>query len=145
MLSLGFLAILCTLTGCKGGSSPAAAEVGEPSSVSGKVSIKTGGPLVGAEVTFQPVTDPKERQGARFQGWATTDKDGAFSVRARSASHKPGLVPGKYKVTVGLPEGMASPPGLAAKIPEAYRSISTTPWEVEIHAQDNVLEPRILE
>jgi hypothetical protein len=103
--------------------------------VSGKVLLPGGEPAAGAVITFHPQDPPGKRM-------ALAEKDGTF--RLGTFGKDDGAIPGRYVVTVEPPP---NPPVGAKKhaplsIPKRYRDEETSPWRVEVKAQEqNVLPP----
>ncbi|MBX9624741.1 MAG: carboxypeptidase-like regulatory domain-containing protein [Gemmataceae bacterium] len=94
--------------------------------VSGVVLKDDGQPFPGVHVTFWPTTDT-----AKFQTlpYGMTDLSGKFDLRMADPA-KPGIPSGVYKVT------LTALPGTSKDlIPEKYRNLDTTPWEVVVQGE----------
>jgi hypothetical protein len=124
---LGLVAL--ALAGCRDYTAPAPPGY----SVKGKIVMANGSPLILGRVEFSPVHLSAGREGA-----AEIAPDGTFQLVGANK-----LLPGKYKVTVE-PISYRTGQGrvnTTQKVPEAYLEPETTPWEVEIRAEDNNLPP----
>jgi hypothetical protein len=118
------------LAGCNGPHNPPATYP-----VCGKVLLSNGKPAFPAAITFYA----KDKPGN--DGMALTDPDGSFVLGTFCKDD--GAIPGRYAVTVeALVLGTASgknPPHLT--IPKQYLSEGTTPINVEVKEEDNILPP----
>lgn len=113
-------------------------------SVTGKVTAG-GAPLSGYLVSFV-AADGKGTGG----GTANVGSDGAFSLETLDG--RPGCEPGKYKVVIrpgqdAMLEAMKNmkprskgTPKMESKVPESYGAATTSPKEVEVKAQSNVID-----
>ncbi|HEY1375547.1 MAG TPA: hypothetical protein VGF55_02075 [Gemmataceae bacterium] len=134
----GFLGGLLLAIGCAKSLPP----VAKPVPVKGRVVLADGRPLTGGVVTFRPTGDDL---AGRYQGWGFVKPDGSFEVAAFSDATKGGgVAPGRYKVVIG-PRDEGEPRGSNARlIPKRYTDDASTPLEVEIQPEDNVLQPFVL-
>lgn len=66
--------------------------------VSGKVTLD-GQPLVGATLSFQPITDKSSTNQAAMGSYGKTDAEGKFTLRLIDPD-KPGALVGRHAVTV---------------------------------------------
>lgn len=132
------IAVCATTIGCGGGP-----DLPPAYPVTGKVTVQ-GAPLAGYLISFVP---QKGDGGAS----ATVGSDGSYSLSTFDG--RPGCTLGKYKVVLNpgleaaqaamknVMSGAKGPPKVAgSKIPEPYRSAVTSPKEVEVKAEPNVIE-----
>ena len=130
--------VLClAAVGCGGG-----VDLPPAYSVKGTVTL-AGAPLSGYLITFV-ATDGKGG------GSATTGSDGAYSLETLDG--RPGCQVGKYKVVIrpgaeamqaamkNVKPGAKSMPKVESKVPEPYSSAGTSPKEVEVKAEPNVID-----
>ena len=66
--------------------------------VSGKVTLD-GQPLVGANITFQPITDKAATANSASGSFAKTDAEGKFTLELITPE-QPGALVGKHRVTI---------------------------------------------
>lgn len=76
--------------------------------------------------------------------------DGAYSLEALDG--RPGCQPGKYKVVImpgkdaiqaamkNMKPGLKASPKVESKVPDAYGTAKTSPKEVEVKAESNVID-----
>jgi len=131
------IAIFClALIGCGDSDLPPAY------SVKGKVTVQ-GTPLSGYLVSFVP-TDGNGGASAK------TGSDGGYSLETLDG--RPGCQLGKYKVVIrpgidAIQEAMKnvkpsakSMPNPESKVPDTYSAAGTSPKEVEVKAEKNVID-----
>jgi len=138
-LAVPFL-LLGYLTGCGGGDSSVYA-------VKGKITIN-GQPAKDVQVSFIPV-DPRGTTGS-----ANVAPDGSYQVTSGSEG-KLGLMPGKYKVVLaqmasadsakysgggGGGNSSSAPTAPEASFPKEYLAVETSPKEVEVKPQANIID-----
>lgn len=125
------------VAGCGGG-----VDLPKAYPVTGKVTAQ-GAPLSGYLVSFI-ATDGK--------GGATAyaKPDGAYSLETLDG--RPGCQPGKYKVVIrpgaeamqeamkSVKPGLKTTPKLESKVPDTFNSATTSPKEVEVKAESNVID-----
>ena len=133
------------IVGCGGASGPPKAKLYP---VSGKVMVN-GKPLTGCSIVFSTAT-PAAGASAGYSG--ELDSDGNFTLSDPEDGRK-GAAVGKYKVTFTVsPEaakeammkssGRGAGPGYeatSAPFPKKYASAKTSPKQVEVKAEDNVI------
>ncbi|MBW3599543.1 MAG: hypothetical protein KY475_20005 [Planctomycetes bacterium] len=139
-----FRGILCLivaiafLSGCNEESGP------ETHPVTGQVTID-GKPAEGLQITFNPVEAGKEPASGNV------GPDGSYTLYTGVAG-KPGAPPGKYKITLSDPadtsymeaEGGGDPTKVTTgRVPEEYKSVETSPKEVEVTAGTNTINIEI--
>lgn len=122
-------AMALALVGC--GRGPSVPSV-QP--VTGKVTLASGKPLVGAVVRFVPV------DLTAVEGEAELEPDGTFTLK--SIGDKPGGVTGTYKVVIDpTTNARMRPPALATfarnSVPRAHRAPETTPLSAKIEEGPN--------
>lgn len=107
--------------------------------VSGSVRYK-GQPASGARIAFHPLNPSPAN---RPVPWATVAADGSF--RLSTYLQGDGAPPGRYAVTILWPsEDRKDEDGTAAgpdRLQGRYADPKTTPFQVEVRAQPNALEP----
>lgn len=127
--------MLLGVVGCSG-----APEKPKVYAVTGKVTVQ-GAPLEGALISFVPV-------GAGDGASATLASGGSYTLMALDG--RPGCPPGKYKVVLrpsaeamqAAMKGMTGPggPKVDSKVPPTYSDAATSPKEVEVKEQANVID-----
>jgi hypothetical protein len=130
------LGVILVLAGCGPKSMPA---IDKQYPVRGKIVFAGGQPLQGGQVYFYPVGESTAR---KTPAYGFPGKDGSFQLTAFKLND--GLAPGRYKVVIA-PKEEGEPRGSnAASIPKTYQSRDTTPLQVEIQAEETLLDPFIL-
>jgi hypothetical protein len=137
------ISLSVAMTGCGGSSGPPKAKLYP---VTGKVT-SGGKPLTDCSIVLS-TTNPAPGASAGYS--ATLGPDGQYTL-ADPASGSPGAAVGKYKVTFVLaPEaakkamqaGPMTGPGYeaaAAPFPKEYAAADTSPKEVEVKAEANII------
>jgi hypothetical protein len=129
MAALGLIAV----TGCNKPKGPPTAEV------TGVVTLNST-PVEGAIVLFAPAAGSED---ARLASQATTDSGGKYRLQTHigGGQYKPGIMPGKYDVTVTkldlstIKSTMAPPKNV---LPAKYADAKTSPFKAEVVAgQEN--------
>jgi hypothetical protein len=118
------LCLAAFLAGCASPSDPP-----EVFPVRGKVVQADGSPVGAGTITFHAKDYPGNDALALIQ------KDGSFALG--TFAKEDGAVPGRYVATVA-PFGKK---GSAVNIPKKYQNEDSSPLNVEVKAEQNVLEP----
>jgi hypothetical protein len=120
---------LVAITGCDKSKGPATVEV------TGTVTLN-GAPLEGANLLFSPGIGSND---ARLASQATTSSDGKFRLETHigGGKFKPGIVAGKYDVTITKLDTAAakntfSPP--KNLLPAKYADAKTSPFKADVVA-----------
>lgn len=128
--------VFVTVIGCSGG-----VELPPAYRVTGKVTVQ-GAPLEGYLITFIPANGVGG-------GSTTIGSDGSYSLSTLDG--RPGCTLGKFKVVIrpgteaskaammNMTPGAKTPPKAVSKVPDSYSSASTSPKEVEVKAEPNVI------
>ncbi len=122
--------------GCGSNSPPPGAPIGNPSPVSGKITLSDGTPLKGGVVDFHPVENEVGGK-LRYDGGSLVDANGSY--KAGFNGNGAGLVPGEYIVTVA-PRELGELAGSNVKsIPKKFNSKSSSTLKVTILESDNTV------
>ena len=95
---------------------------------SGKITYEDGSPIPagGMELRFSALDAPKLEKAYPRPAVARVNDKGEFDL-VTSYKYGDGLIPGRHKVSIDLGSG----PDTKPLVPKEYRSIATTPLEVD--------------
>ena len=124
------------LAGCGSNSAPPGAPYGKPSPVSGTVSLPDGSPVRGGILYLTPIEE-KVGSNIRYQGTGFIDGKGQFKSGLGGSGN--GLVPGKYRVSIGRREIGELRDSNVSRVPKEFTSDVDSKLTVDIEEKDNVL------
>ena len=129
LIMAGLTLLVAAFCGCTKSKGPATLEV------TGIVTLN-GTAVEGANVFFSPAGNS---EASRLSSQATTDNNGKYQLRTHigAGQFKPGIVPGKYEVTVSkldtasIKNTMSPPKNL---LPAKYADAKTSPFKADVVA-----------